>query len=65
MKDKKRIYDLAIAAGCKPTWHDGMLGWAWHCGCKDGAHYCDQQCSMVTEVSLRRGARVSARGVQS
>lgn len=53
--DKERVRALAVAAGCRPTWHDGILGWAWHCGCADLAHAADQQCSAITEASLRRG----------
>lgn len=49
MKDyNDRVYELAEANGCNPFWYDGMLGWAWHCGCADDRHQCDQQCSMIT-----------------
>ena len=27
------IFTHATTAGCKPIWADGLLGWAWHCGC--------------------------------
>lgn len=38
----------AIKAGCEPFWHDGILGFAWHCGCEEpNTHYIDQQCSVV------------------
>lgn len=40
--------------GCKPFWHDGIFGWAYHCGCQDGTHYCDQQCSMISVESAKR-----------
>lgn len=49
------IFEAAYAAGCKPQWHDGIFGWAWHCSCEDNRHGCDQQCSMITFRSLRKG----------
>jgi hypothetical protein len=47
------IYKLAVEVGCRPFWYDGMFGPAWHCGCVDNRHACDQQCSMITFRSLR------------
>ena len=47
VKQHDKIFQRAVKAGCKPTWYDGILGWAWHCGCEDGAHYIDQQCSAL------------------
>ena len=44
------VYKKAVKAGCKPFWYDGIVGWAWHCGCdqdKEKTHYVDQQCSVV------------------
>lgn len=49
-----KLYRAAIKAGCKPFWHDGICGPAWHCGCDDLAHACDQQCSMITRGSINR-----------
>lgn len=46
-----KIFLLAIEHGCKPFWHDGIIGPSWHCGCDDNRHACDQQCSMITEKS--------------
>jgi len=54
-----RIHAIAIAVGCKPFWHDGIFGPAWHCGCDDDRHACDQQCSMITEESLLRALPVT------
>jgi hypothetical protein len=53
-KGHDNLYRAAIKAGCKPFWHDGICGPAWHCGCVDLAHICDQQCSMITMDSLKR-----------
>ena len=52
----ERIRKTAIAHGCKPFWHDGLLGWAWHCGCADETHFMDQQCSAISTTSARRKA---------
>ncbi len=56
IKDKKatndQLFEMAVAAGCKPEWFDGIFGWRWHCGCEDMAHFCDSQCSMITVDSL-------------
>jgi hypothetical protein len=52
-KHHDKIFELAVANGCQPIWLDGMFGWAWHCDCKDGLHYCDQQCSMITVKSAK------------
>jgi len=55
---KDALYNKAVEAGCKPFWHDGIFGPAWHCGCLnvDGypPHACDQQCSMITFDSLKK-----------
>jgi hypothetical protein len=48
---------LALEAGCSPIWRDGILGWAWHCGCPDLRHAMDQQCSVVTPESAGRPIR--------
>lgn len=48
------LFDLSRKAGCKAHWHDGIVGWAWHCGCTDVRHAHDQQCSVITAKSLRR-----------
>lgn len=53
----RKLFLKAIAVGCHPVWHDGMFGPAWHCGCGDGRHQCDQQCSMITFSSLERKDR--------
>lgn len=49
MDHHDRAFQQAVAAGCQPFWHDGILGWAWHCGCPDEGptHFIDQQCSVV------------------
>lgn len=52
--ENKKIYKKAMSVGCNPLWYDGMFGWAWHCGCEDHKHSCDQQCSMLTMNSLER-----------
>ena len=49
---KDELFKKAVAAGCKPFWFNGIFGPAWHCGCEDEAHFCDQQRSMITEKSL-------------
>jgi hypothetical protein len=52
--DHDKIFELAVANGCKPFWWDGIFGHAWHCGCDDDIHFCDSQCSMVTEKSAQK-----------
>ncbi len=42
------IFMRAVESGCKPFWHDGMFGWAWHCSCIDNRHGYDQQCSAIS-----------------
>jgi len=44
-----RAKRLAIEHGCTPKWCNGILGYAWHCGCPgdDDSHFIDQQCSVV------------------
>ena len=42
----EKVYLKAIKNKCKPKWYDGILGWAWHCGCSK-EHYVDQQCSAL------------------
>jgi hypothetical protein len=49
------IHRSAVEAGCRPIWCDGIVGWAWHCGCPDLAHAADQQCSVITPESALRG----------
>jgi hypothetical protein len=44
----------AILLGCNPIWHNGTLGWRWHCGCKDNRHGLDSQSSIITASSLSR-----------
>ena len=44
----------AESNGCRPFWYDGILGWKWHCGCEDGLHCCDQQCSAIDERSASK-----------
>jgi len=48
-RDKKddKAYKAAVAIGCKPEWLDGIVGWAWHCGCGDLRHAYDSQCSVL------------------
>jgi hypothetical protein len=53
-KNQDEIYRRAVENGCKPFWHDGIFGPAWHCGCDDDKHCCDQQCSMITLKSAER-----------
>jgi hypothetical protein len=55
------ILVIAQAAGCKPRWYDGLIGWAWHCTCPDNDHGFDQQCSAITEESAVRAAVRSAK----
>lgn len=53
---------LALRArglGCRPVWHDGILGWAFHCTCPGNPHGVDQQCSVITEESIARRALVT------
>lgn len=52
----RAIKKTAEANGCKPFWHDGILGWRYHCDCEDGTHCCDQQCSTITKKSAGRRA---------
>jgi hypothetical protein len=40
------VFRQSIAAGCRPEWLKGMLGFGWHCSCKNGEHQIDQQCSV-------------------
>ena len=47
MTEHDKVFERAVAAGCKPFWYDGMIGPAWHCGCNDRAHQVDSQCSVV------------------
>lgn len=54
-----RIFEAAVAAGCKPIWGDGIFGWAWHCGCRGNLHGCDQQCSDLTLKSIQAGLEYS------
>lgn len=49
----KALHDEAFRLGCKPRWYDGILGWRWHCSCEDNDHGYDQQCSVITEESLK------------
>ena len=44
-----KAYELAVKAGCKPFWFDGIMGPAWHCGCPDDdtTHFIDSQCAVV------------------
>ena len=39
-------------------WADSVLGKRWHCGCEDGLHYMDSQCSVITPASLQRKRHV-------
>ena len=48
------VYLTAKSIGCQPVWHDGIYGWAWHCGCEGNPHGIDQQCSVITLASLLR-----------
>jgi hypothetical protein len=50
----EKIRALAVENGCQPFWYDGMFGWAWHCGCDDNLHCCDQQCSVIDARSAKR-----------
>lgn len=51
--DNDPLYQAAVSAGCRPFWHDGIFGFAWHCGCHpEPVHAYDQQCSMITFKSL-------------
>jgi hypothetical protein len=45
------IFANAKEAGCSPIWRNGMLGWAWHCGCEDLKHAADQQCSVIAPAT--------------
>ncbi len=59
IKDEPRtgdeLFQLAVAAGCKPKWYDGIFGWRWHCTCDGEPNHCsDQQCSMITVDSIKR-----------
>ena len=45
---------LALNSGCKPVWADGILGKRWHCGCEDGLHGMNVQCSVITPATLQR-----------
>lgn len=47
------LKERAERIGCKPTWADGIYGWAWHCSCIGNPHGCDAQCSTITDGSLR------------
>lgn len=51
-----RLALRAIGLGCRPKWHDGIVGWAFHCMCEDGDHAHDQQCSAISPQSLDRAA---------
>lgn len=51
----ERIRITASAHGCRPFWYDGMIGWGWHCGCKNLRHACNQQCSAITVKSAAYG----------
>ena len=51
------IFQLAVANDCQPFWHNGIYGWAWHCGCIDNTHCCDQQCSTISLRSARNNRR--------
>ena len=53
-KYSESIYKTAKKNGCKPFWHDGIFGWAWHCSCTDLSHACDSQCSMIDSKSAKR-----------
>ncbi len=47
------IFAHATTAGCKPIWADGLLGWAWHCGCEGNQHGVDQQCSVLPPMLIQ------------
>ena len=49
-----KIRLLAESNGCAPIWADGIVGWAYHCGCDENTHGMDQQCSAVNEQSAER-----------
>jgi hypothetical protein len=54
-KSKDRtIYSIAVINGCKPTWANGIFGWAYHCCCKNNTHGCDSQCSKISYESAKR-----------
>ncbi len=33
-------------------WRNGILGWMWHCFCKDNLHGCDSQCTAIIEKGV-------------
>ena len=49
---------IARSNGCEPVWTDGIVGWAYHCFCRDGLHHMDQQCSAISPVSALRRREV-------
>jgi len=50
--EQARIRRLAKDNGCVPIW--GEAYGAWCCGCKDGLHFGDQQCSIISMKSAER-----------
>lgn len=48
----ERILRTARANGCSPIWSEHYE--AWCCGCPDGFHVADQQCSMISTTSARK-----------
>ena len=48
------LYLRAVELGCFPIWRNGITGWAWHCNCLRNKHGIDQQCSIITPLSLER-----------
>lgn len=53
-ESNKALYETAVSNNCIPCWYDGILGLAWHCGCADNLHGCDQQCSAISPSSAKQ-----------
>lgn len=42
---------VATLNGCSPIWSDEYKTWC--CGCEEGTHFSDQQCSIITHKSAK------------
>jgi hypothetical protein len=54
ISERDKLFILATSNGCRPFFHDGLIGPAWHCGCADQLHAYDGQCSAISQASARR-----------
>lgn len=55
--DKLALWERAVQLGCNPVWRVSIFEReAWHCTCDNNRHGTDQQCSVITWLSVERFA---------